>query len=602
MGSLLQDLRYAFRVLRKSPGFTVVAVLTLALGIGANTAIFSAVNGILLKPLPYAHASQLVDVMALKDFPGGFESTMDFSRDVWQQMREQTPAIAQMAFWGRAQYTLTGDAAPQLISAAQVSSEFFPLLSAKPLIGRPILPGDTQPGAKPVAVVSYALWRARWGGSNTVLTQKIALDDKTYTVVGVMPSGFNYPISTVQSDEGVWLPLIVFPGQREGSAGPLVRLKKGVSLAQANVQLATVSPRILTSVINKQFGGMWSGSHFVARPLEKRFSDLNKALLILLGAVGFVLLIACVNVSGLLLARGWARQREVAIREALGASRIRIVRQFLTESILLALAGGALGLLFSVWGVHVLRAITPTNLPEHGHFDLNANILWFTLAVSLLTGILFGLAPALQASSRRVGATIRDGFGSLAGTSSRRPRRLRGALVVVEIALAVILVIGATLVARSLEKLTSVKLGFRTDHIITMDANFSRSICDRGNPKDLAGCKAAIFDVLDRMKGISGVQSAVVASTVPLNRWFLIGDLKIEGGQEITLNTGALISSCSVSPIYFRTFGIPLLSGREFTDADTTGSQPVAIVDEAFATRYLDGRALGRRISTESDK
>ena len=597
-----QDVRFAFRMLAKSPGFTAIAVLTLALGIGANTAIFSAVNGILLKPLPYADPSQLVDVMALKDFPGGFESTMDFSRDVWQKMREQTPAIAQMAFWGRAQYTLTGEAAPQLISAAQVSSEFFPLLGAKPLIGRPIFPGDTQPGAKPVAVISYALWRARWGGSNTVLTQKIALDDKTYTVVGVMPSGFNYPISTVQSDEGVWLPLIVSPGQREGSAGPLVRLKQGVSLTQANVQLATVSPRILISVINKQFGGMWSGSHFVARPLETRFSDLNKALLILLCAVGFVLLIACVNVSGLLLARGWARQREVAIREALGASRIRIVRQFVTESILLALAGGAFGLLFSVWGVHVLRAITPTNLPEYGHFDLNANVLWFTLAVSLLTGILFGLAPALQASSRRVGAATRDGFGSLAGTSSRRPRRLRSALVVVEIALAVILVIGATLVARSFEKLTAVKLGFRTDHIITMDANFSRSICDRGNPKDLAGCKAAIFDVLDRMKGISGVQSAVVASTVPLNRWFLIGDLKIEGGQEITLNTGALISSCSVSPVYLRTFGIPLLSGREFTDADTTGSQSVAIVDEAFAAKYLDGRALGRRISTESDK
>ncbi|MGB7186239.1 MAG: ABC transporter permease, partial [Candidatus Acidiferrales bacterium] len=365
-----QDVRFAFRMLAKSPGFTAIAVLTLALGIGANTAIFSAVNGILLKPLPYAHPSQLVDVMALKDFPGGIEGTLSFSHDIWQQVRQQTPAIAQMAFWTRTWPVVTGDAAPELVPAAQVSSEFFPLLGVRPLLGRPILPGDTQPSAKPVVVVSYALWRARWGGSDTVLNHKIALDDKTYTVVGVMPSGFNYPISNVQSDEGVWLPLIVIPGQREGSAGPLVRLEQGVSLTQANVQLATVSPRILTSIINKTFGATWSGTHFVARPLETRFSDLNKALLILLGAVGFVLLIACVNVSGLLLARGWARQREVAIREALGASRIRIVRQFLTESILLALAGGALGLLFSVWGVHVLRVITPTNLPEHGHFDL----------------------------------------------------------------------------------------------------------------------------------------------------------------------------------------------------------------------------------------
>ncbi|MGC2624201.1 MAG: ABC transporter permease [Candidatus Acidiferrales bacterium] len=598
-----QDVRFAFRMLAKSPGFTAIAVLTLALGIGANTAIFSAVNGILLKPLPYAHPSQLVDVMALKDFPGGIEGTLSFSHDIWQQVRQQTPAIAQMAFWTRTWPVVTGDAAPELVPAAQVSSEFFPLLGVRPLLGRPILPGDTQPSAKPVVVVSYALWRARWGGSDTVLNHKIALDDKTYTVVGVMPSGFNYPISNVQSDEGVWLPLIVIPGQREGSAGPLVRLEQGVSLTQANVQLATVSPRILTSIINKTFGATWSGTHFVARPLETRFSDLNKALLILLGAVGFVLLIACVNVSGLLLARGWARQREVAIREALGASRIRIVRQFLTESILLALAGGALGLLFSVWGVHVLRVITPTNLPEHGHLDLHANILWFTLAVSLLTGILFGLAPALQASSRRVGAAIRDGFGSLAGTSSLRPRRLRGALVVVEIALAVILVIGATLVARSFEKLTSVDLGFRTDHIITMDANFSKSICDEGDEKKLPGCKAAIFDVLDRMKSISGVQTAALTSDVPLMRWSWAMDLKIEGqASEITLGSGVLISARSVSPGYFRALAIPLLSGREFADADITGSQPVAIVDEAFAKKYFGGHALGRRISTDNDK
>ena len=606
MGALWQDLRYGLRMLAKAPGFTAVTVLTLALGIGANTAIFSAVNGILLKPLPYAAPSQLVDIMALKNFPGGIEGTMYMSDDTWKKLRAQTSFIAQMAFWSRDRYTLTGDAAPELISAAQVSSEFFPALGARPVIGRPIFTGDTQAGAKPVAVISYALWQSRWGGDNNILNRTITLDNQAYAIVGVMPPGFNYPISTVQSDEGVWLPLIVSSSRKEGDFNgyPLVRLKNGVSLAAANAQLLTVSPRILTSAIDKQFGSLWSGTHFVARPLEKHFNDLDKALLILLGAVGFVLLIACVNVSGLLLARGWARRREIAIREALGASRLRIVRQFLTESVLLAMAGGALGLLFSLWGVHVLRAITPTGLPEHGHFELNANILWFTLAISLLTGIVFGLVPAMQASSRRVGAAIREGFGaSTAGVALKRPRRMRSALVVFEIALAVILVIGATLVARSFENLTSTKLGFRTDHIITMDANFSKSVCDTTDDKKLAACKAAIFDVLNHIRQIGGVQSVAVSSEIPLDRWSIVADMKLEGqAQSITLNSGVMIARRSVSPGYFGAFAIPVLSGRDFTDSDTNASQRVVIVDQAFAKKYFGGNALGRRLSTQEDK
>ena len=600
MGTLIQDLRYGLRMLRKSPGFTAVAVLTLALGIGANAAIFSAVNGILLKPLPYADSSQLVDLMGVKRFPGRVEGTINFSPDVWQRVRAQTPAIAQMALWNRGGYTITGDSAPEVVSAAQVSSDFFPLLGVRPLAGRPILPGDTQPGAKRVAVVSYALWRSRWGGESGALNRTITLDGKAYTIVGVMPPGFTYPISTVQNGgEGVWLPLVLSPGQKDEGEYPVVRLKQGVSLAAANAQLKTVSSRM-----SADFSGWMAGGELRASALQKHFSDLDNALLILLGAVGFVLLIACFNVSGLLLARGWARHREVAIREALGASRVRIVRQFLTESILLALAGGAIGLLFALWGVHILRAITPTDLPEHGHFELNANVLWFTLAISLLTGVLFGLAPAIQASPRRAGAAIRDGFGSLTASSSRRPRRLRSALVAVEIALAVVLVIGATLVARSFEKLTSVKLGFRTDHIVTMEAQFGKPICDRGNPKSFAGCQAAIFDVLDHVRRISGVQSAAATSTIPLDgRWSLAVDLKIEGqARDFSLDSGAVIATRVVSPDYFQTLGIPLLSGREFTDTDTTGSQRVAVVDEAFASKYLSDRPLGRRISAGRSK
>jgi predicted permease len=596
-----QDIKYGLRMLAKAPGFTAVAVLTLALGIGANTAIFSAVDGILLKPLPYAEPSQLVTLIAVKNFPGGIQGTMDFSPEIWHQVVAQTPGIAQMAFWNRAQATLTGDAAPEGLPVTSVSSDFFSLLGCKPVLGRPILAGDTEPGAKPVAVISYALWQSRWGGDKNVLNHKITLDENDYSIVGVMPAGFDYPIGTVLSDDGVWLPLVVWPSDKsEESAGyPVARLKKGVSLAAANAQLKIVSTRMASN-----FSGWMTGGDFGAHYLEKRFIDLDRALLILIGAVGFVLLIACVNVSGLLLARGWARQREIAIREALGASRLRIVRQFLTESVLLAFGGGALGLLFAIWGVRVLRVITPNGLPAHGHFVLNANILWFTLAISLLTGILFGLAPAMQASARRAGAAIRDGFGgALAGSSSRRPRRLRSALVVVEIALAVILVIGATLVARSFQNLLSVKLGFRTDHIVTMDANFSNSICDRKNPQKLPGCKAAIFDVLHRMQSISGVQSAAVASDIPLAGWSFAAELRVEGqAQTISVSKGAKIGIRFVSPDYFRTFGIPVLSGRSFTDGDTTGSEPVVVVDQVFAKKYLGNEALGQRISFFSSK
>ena len=602
MTTLLQDLRYALRMLAKAPGFTAIAVITLALGIGANSAIFSAVNGIILKPLPYAEPSQLVDLMGVKNFSGGIQGSMYFSSDTWQKVRAQTPAIAQMAFWSRAEFTLTGEAAPQLVEAARVTSDFFPLMGAKPFAGRPILAGDTQPGAKPVAVVSYPFWRARWPDAGTALHQTITLDNKNYAVVGVMPPGFNYPIETVQnSGAGVWLPLILSPGQKDSDSPdgyPVARLKKGVSLETANAQLKTVSARM-----SSMFKDWMSGGEFRARPLKKNFSDLDKALLILLGAVGFVLLIACVNISGLLLARGWGRQREIAIREALGATRLRIIRQFLTESVLLALAGGVLGLLFAYWGVRVLRFVTPADLPEHGHFDLNANILWFTLAVSFFSGILFGLAPALQVSSRRVGAAIREGFGSLAGTSSRRPRRLRGALVVFEIALAVILVVGATLVARSFEKITSVNLGFRTDHIITMNANFSKSVCDRDNPKALPGCKAATAEALLHTRRISGVEQAAVVSSVPLEQWGILTTLRIEGqAQEISLNSGDIIGTRAVSPDYFQTFGIPQLGGRSFSDTDTAASQRVAIVDETFAKKYLGGNALGRRISDDEDE
>ena len=599
--SLIADVRFGLRMLLKNPGFTAVAVLTLALGIGANTAIFSAVNGIVLKQLPYADASQLVSIAAIRRFPGqNIEATTTLSPAVWKQVRDQTPAIAQLALYDNQRgTTLTGGGVPEIVPAMHVSSDFFSVLGAKPLLGRPILPADTQPGAKPVAVVSYELWRSNWSAEPTLIGHTITLDDKPYEVIGVMPPDCTFPL--YGGVKGIWLPLIVPPGEAgDNSVDGMVvaRLKNGVSIAGANAQLKTVSSRLAGN-----FKGFLTGGQFQATGLKRRLGDLDDEMLVLIGAVGFVLLIACVNVSGLLLARGWARQREVAIREALGASRLRIIRQFLTESVLLAFSGGGLGLLFSFWGVRVLRTMTPPGMQESGHFQMDSHVLWFTTGVSLLAGILFGLAPAIQASARRIGVTLKENMGgSQGGYSARRTRKMRSGLAIFEIAMAVVLVIGATLAARSLSKLMAVPLGFRTDHIITMKANFSKHACESAKSGDGVSCWVDISGALTNMRGVASVRSAAAASTLPISTWAVAPNVQIEGGsKEPSLNNGDVIADRIVSTDYFRTLGIRLLSGREFLASDSAEAGRVAVVDNTFARKYLGNEALGQRISWRND-
>jgi putative ABC transport system permease protein len=593
--TLAQDVRFALRMLRKNPGFTAVAILTLALGIGANTAIFSAVNGIVLKPLPYANSSQLVSVMGVRRFTATMEGTMTFSSDIWKEVQRQTPAIAQMALYENLHSVpLTGGVVPRIVPAATVSDGFFPLMGAQPLIGRPILAEDTQPGAKPVAVVSYDLWRATWGADPSLLGRTAQLDGKPYEVVGVMPPDFIFPASSGTS--AIWLPMIIPPGQ-DSTSMAVARLQPGVSIQAANAQLRTVSSRL-----SGEFRGFGEGGYFYATGVKRRFGDLDDEMLVLLGAVGFVLLIACVNVSGLLLARSWSRQREVAVREALGATRLRIVRQFLTESILLAFAGGALGLLFGFWGVQVLRAISPAGTQEHGQFRLDAHMLWFTAAISLLTGLLFGLAPAIQVSGRQISATLKEQMGgSPGGFQARRIRTMRGLLAVIEIAFAVVLVIGAALAARSLNNLTSIRLGFRTDHIMTMKGNFSTATCGAPKGGNLAGCWPVVSGALRNVREVPGVESAAVASTLPMSPWAVAFSVQIEGEpKQLSLGSGEVIADRIISTDYFRTLGMQLLSGREFLDTDVAGGNRVSIVDELFAREYLGDHALGRRISYRS--
>ena len=597
--SLIADVRFGLRMLRKNPGFTAVAVLTLALGIGANTAIFSAVNGIVLKRLPYADASQLVSVAGVRRFAGGIEGTMNFTPGVWKQVKEQTPAIARMALYeNQTNMTLTGGKIPEVVPVVGVSSDFFPLIGARPFLGRPILTGDTKAGSKPVAVLSYVLWHGILGGDPSVTGRTLMLDDKTYEVIGVMPPDFTFPIWS--GAEGIWIPLI----ENSNDAAPtmaVARLQPDVSIRKANAELKTISTRLAA-----HFHGFGEGGYFYATGLKLRLGDLNSGMQILLGAVGFVLLIACVNVSGLLLARGWTRQRELAVREALGASRLRILRQLLTESVLLAFAAGALGLVLAVLGVRVLRAIAPEGTQEHGKFLLDAHILWFAIAISLIAGTLFGLAPAVQISARRIGAGMRESMSGAPGAlSSRRTRRARSFLAAAEIAIALILVVGATLAARSFEKLTSVTLGFRTDHIMTMNANFNKSICGWKRielPKDIAACWLAVNGVLSNMRAIPGVLSAAAVSDVPLVRWSVAPNVQIEGqSKELSLGSNDVIADRMISPDYFRTLDIRLLSGREFLGSDTSDGSRVAIVDESFARKYLGDHPLGQRISHQND-
>ena len=599
---LLQDIRYGLRTLSQSPGFSAVAVLTLALGIGANTTIFSAVNGMLLHRLPYPHSEELAELSVNKFFPGtDVEISADLPASNWQEIRSQSPAIDRLAVWKDQKFTLTGGTAPEIVQGAEVSDDFFPLLGVSPLFGRMVTTGDTQPSQGRVAVLSYALWKELGGDQSDIQNRKISLNDQTYSVIGVMPPDFEYAMGGQRDRKGLWVPLIgqtIAGKDSQAAVHTVVRLKKGTSLAVFNAQLKTV-----TSRVSDHWSEFLRGGNLRAKDLKPDFGEIQIGLEILMGAVSFVLLIACVNVSALLLGRSFGRQREIAVREALGAGRLRLVRQFLTESILLSLAGGALGILFAIWGVSALRAIAPADTMGIDRLQIDATVLWFTLGVSLLTGIVFGIAPALHASAKRSGTRLNE---SLSGSLSRYQagsRRLRGALVVFEIALAVVLVIGATLVARSFEKLAGVELGFRTDHILTMSMSFSPSVCDASKDDQSRRCMLAAKEVLRRVQQMPGVETAAAVSSLPLKENTAALVLTIEGQKETSgLDAGNLIAQRSVSPEYFQAMGMRMLKGRNFTTADTQDLPPVAVVNESFARRFFTGDPIGRRFSSGGRK
>ncbi len=588
MERLWQDVRYATRVLMKKPGFAAVAVLTLALGIGANTAIFSVVNAVLLRPLPYRDPARIfaINKAAMgKGLPG----IAAFEYFDW---RDQSEAFEQIAGYSTDNFNLTGGDEPERITVARVTANLFPLLGVQPISGRVFMPEEDAPGHGQVVVVSQGFWQRRYGGDPGLIGQTITLNDKTYTVVGIMPASFRFP----QTFE-IWMPLALDEAaEKTGDTFSLLeivaRIKPQISIERAQADLNTIEDRVA-----EKFPGMLENTRIEVVPLHAHLvGEIRPALLLLLGAVCFVLLIACANVANLLLARASSRQKEIAIRSALGARRSDIMRQLLTESIMLALAGGALGILLALWGVDLLLSGMPGNiansLPGIKDVGIDRQVLGFTLFVSILTGIFFGLAPALIASKPNLNETLKEGGGKTA-FQSRSLLSLRSLLVVSELALALVLLIGAGLMIKSFARLLDVKPGYNPENVLTLRVDLPRN-----RYADSAKVSSFYQQVLEKTRSLSGVKSVGAISHVPLNGFNMIAYFNIEGVPKLEPAKDRPIGVGAVNADYFRAMQIPLLQGRELTDSDAEGSPRVALINEAMARRFFpDQNPLGKRIS-----
>jgi len=584
---LLQDLRYGARMLRKNPGFTLVAVLTLALGIGANTAIFSVVNGVLLNPLPYPHAEQLVTLHESKpNFEFGSISYPNF-RD-WQR---DNRSFSSMAIARRINFSLTGVGEAEQVRARYISSDFFSTVGVNPVLGRDFAPGEDEIGAAPIALISAGFWKRKFGSSPDVLGKSLTLDGRNYTIVGVVPANFDLFLKSFQLAEiyvpiGQWNnPMLPKRGAGLGVHG-IARLKPGVSIEQARADMGEVSRNLAAAFPDDNKGVAAS-----LIPLRQdMLGDVQPILLVLLAAVAFVLLIACVNVANLLLARSTGRAREFAIRTALGAGQGRILRQLLTESILLALAGGALGLVLAQWGTQSALKHLPADLPRAAGIGLDARVLIFTAVVSLLAGILFGLAPALKTRTPKLQNTLKEG-GRGANTTRHRAQSV---FVVVEMAMALVLLIGAGLMIRTMTHLWNVDPGFRPQNVMTFGISLPPSMMN-ASPDAI---RAALRELDARLAATPGV--AAMAQTweaLPFGYddervfWF-DGQPKPASQNDMNWTIDYV-----VGPGYLQTMGIPLQRGRFFTAQDNEHAPLVIAIDDVFARKYFGSQnPLGKGI------
>jgi predicted permease len=580
---MFQDLLLGLRMLLKNPGFAAVVVLTLALGIGANVALFSVVNGVLLNPLPFPQPDQLVTLDQSKpNFDMGAIPYPNF-----RDLQKDNTTFSAMAISRGYGFSLIGSGEAERVSARYVSADFFSVLDVKPALGRAFAPGEDEPGVGPVAMISADLWQRKFGAAQDVVSKGLTLDDKTYAIVGVVPANFSLFRGTdVYVPIGQWNnPALKLRGAGLGLHG-IGRLKPGVTIEQAQAELNSVMGGLAATYPNTNRG---NGAK-VSSLKERMIGFIGPTLWLLLGAVGFVLLIACVNVSNLLLARSTSRKREFAIRAALGAGRWRLLRQSLTESMLLALAGGGLGLVVASWGTNAALAALPTTLPRAAEVRLDTRVMIFTLAISLFTGILAGLAPALRTSKSRLSETLKEG-----GRGASRARgRAQGIMVAVEMALAVVLLIGAGLMIRSLRALWNVDPGFRSDNVLTFSLSLSPSM-KTASPK---ATRAALRELSDQIASAPGVRAvSFSAGAIPLagedDLFFWVeGQPKPASQSEMSM---ALVYR--VEPGYLAAMGVPLKHGRFFTDQDDERSQSVVVIDEVFARKHFgDADPVGKRI------
>ena len=588
MENLLNDARYSIRMLRKNPGFAVVAVIALALGIGATSAIFSVINAVLLRPLPFKDPAGLVRIWGKIDKAGIPKNWI--SQPELLDLKEQNQTFEDIAAYESGGANLSGSGDPVRVNMASVSASLFPILGIQASVGRTFLEEEDKPGNDKVVLVGNALWRSRFGADPSLIGQTLALSGTSYTVIGIMPAGFQFP-----DQDDLWVPLAIDIANLDnrGNHGleVVARLKPGVTPPQAQADLTNIAATLEQRYPNNYGDSGW-GLYPVSM-LDELVGNVRPALYVLLGAVGFVLLIACANVANLLLARASAREKEVAIRAAMGARRGRLIQQLLTESVILAAIGTTLGLALAYLGVKLFVTVGPSEIPRIQEIGLDARVVGFSVLMAVVTGIAFGLAPAIQISKPDLHDSLKE--GGRGSTSGRH--RLRNVLVVSEVAIALVLLAGAGLMIKSFQRLLQVNMGFRTEKTLTL-----RLTIPPTTYKENAQIAGFYRQLLDKVKALPGVESAGAISHLPLSGSYSSGSTAVEGADtDETLKSFQGIPYIeadrrSVSPDYFSTMGIALKAGRLFTDADNESAPPVAVVDESFQRRFWpNGSAVGKR-------
>ena len=586
MSGFWNDLKHGCRVLLKAPGFALSAIVVLALGIGANTAIFGIVNGVLLRPLPFNEPDRLVQLWHTppqKQFPGVPKFALSAANYLdWQA---QNTVFSSSAIYRFSQFRLTGNGEPQIVRAARVEPTFFSLLGTRPLVGREIGASDDVSGGQHVAVLSYRLWNSQFGGDRQVVGKTIHLDGDAYTVIGVMPASFAKPDSAL-----LWVPLVWTAQEKavrgEHSMAAVARLKPGVTVQQAQAQLDAIAARIA-----EQYPADSAGWGAAVVPLrEETVGDVRRPLLLLFGAVVFVLLIACANVANLMLARTVDRRKEIAIRTAFGAKRTRIIRQVLSESLLISIAGGALGLVVAQWGTELVVNYFGTSMPRLADIKMDGVVLAFAFVTALVSGTVAGVAPAWRLSKSDPNEALKQGLGRLDSPSAGK--RTRAVLVVAEVALSLVLLVGATLMIRTLWNLRSVHPGFISDRVLTLRLGVAAN--EFSNEEQ----QVQFYEqLLQRVRALPGVQSAAVTDDLPLEGGSM-QPVAVEGQPVVEMAHQPEVSVRLLSPQFMKTMGIPIVRGREITDADTATSAPVVLVSESMAKQFWpNDDPIGKRLT-----